>query len=241
MISLSFIIPALNEAAYIGKAITSIQASLIEADCADYEVIVVDDDSKDATAEIARQHQATVVQVRKRNIAAVRNVGASHAQGDFLIFVDADTQISGPLVREALDRLRGGATWGTALAVPADRCPLWARLGLAAYNQFYVRWRKCAYGFFFFVTKEAFQQAGGFSEQTREGEDMALSKILVQQFGPPAVLRTRVASSARKAQQFGFWYHMQMLWLTLRYGDQAYSRPEIRDYRDGEARSGGGE
>ena len=41
----------------------------------------------------------------------------------------------------------------TAFAVPADHCPLWARLGLAVYNRFYVYMRHCAYGFFFFVKR----------------------------------------------------------------------------------------
>jgi len=236
-VHLSFVIPALNEAHYIGAAVDSVHAAMRDWDrqC-DYEIIVVDDDSSDSTVAVARQHRARVVGVCKRNIAAVRNAGGREARGKFLIFVDADTTVSPSLVREANDALTKGATWGTACAVPADKCPLWARLGLAAYNHFYVHLRKCGYGFFFFVTNEAFQQIGGFPEETQEGEDMALSKLLVRQHGPPSVLRSRVATSARKAQRFGFWYHVKMLWLTVRYGDKAYSRPEIATYRDGELR-----
>ena len=81
-----------------------------------------------------------------------------------------------------------------------------------------------------------YEEVGGFPERTFEGEDVALSKLLVERHGPPTVLRSRVATSARKAGQFGFWYHAKMLWLTLRYGDEAYSRPEIGDYRDGNLR-----
>lgn len=234
---LSFVIPALNEAHYIGATVNSIHAAMQGWDRQHgYEIIVVDDDSTDATVEIARKHRARVMRVRERNIAAVRNAGSRTAKGKFLIFVDADTQVSQSLVREATQAMTKGAIWGTAVAIPAGKCPWWARLGLIAYNYFYVHLRKFGYGFFFFVKKEVFQQIGGFPEKIREGEDMALSKLLLRRHGPPSVLRTRVATSARKTQQFGFWYHAKMAWVYARYGDKAYTRPEIAAYRDGELR-----
>jgi glycosyltransferase involved in cell wall biosynthesis len=236
---LSFVIPAFNEADYIAAALESVHSAMnrCERPCS-YETIVVDDRSSDSTVEVARRHRARVVEVYKRNIAAVRNVGASKAQGEFFIFIDADTQVSHSLVVETIDAMTNGAVWGTALATPADACPLWARCGLTVFNQYYVRWRQCAYGFYFFIHRRAFEQAGGFPEATREGEDMALSKVLVQHHGPPAVLRAPVATSARKARQFGLFYHLRMLWLAFRFGDDIYTRPEIADYRDGERRVG---
>lgn len=236
-IRLSFVIPALNEADYIAAALDSIHMAMAAGDGRiGYEVIVADDGSEDLTATIARRRQARVVELRARNIAVVRNAGAGEARGDFLIFVDADTQVNPPLIHEAISSMMRGATWGTALAMPSDSCPLWAQAGLAALNIYYVRWRKCAYGFFFFVRRQVFWQLGGFPEDTSEGEDMAFSKRLVQEHGPPAVLHSRVATSARKAAQFGFWYHVKMLWLGFRYGDSMYTRPEIADYRDGAQR-----
>jgi len=237
VVHLSFVIPALNEAHYIGAAVDSIHDAMRGWDRQHgYEIIVVDDDSTDSTVAIARQCRAQIVQVRKRNIAAVRNAGGRKAHGKFLIFVDADTKVSQQIIREVTEALIDGATWGTACAVPADKCPFWARVGLKAYNYFYVHLRRCGYGFFFFLRKDVFEQIGGFPEETREGEDMALSKLLARRHGRPTVLRSCIATSARKAQQFGFWYHVKMLWLTVRYGDEAYSRPEIAAYRDGELR-----
>ena len=234
---LSFVIPALNEAQYISAALESIHSAMKRCDKQlSYEIIVVDDGSLDRTVDIARQHRARVIEVCKRNIAAVRNAGASEAQGESLIFIDADTQVNLSLIDETVFAMMQGAMWGTALAIPSDRCPLWARCGLTVFNHYYVYWRQCAYGFFFFVNCEAFQQVGGFPEETREGEDMALSKLLLPRHGPPIVLRSRVATSARKALQFGFSYHMRMLWLAIRSGDEVYTRPEIADYRDGELR-----
>ena len=195
---LSFVIRHSTSAIYLG----SVGVDTFGNDACNkqlsYEIIVVDDGSLDRTVDIARQHRARVIEVCKRNIAAVRNAGASEAQGQFLIFVDADTQVNHSLISETMYAMMQGVMWGTALATPSDKCPLWARLGLNVFNKYYVSWRKCAYGFFFFVNREAFQQVGGFPEGTREGEDMALSKLLLQQHGPPIVLRLRVATSARK-------------------------------------------
>jgi glycosyltransferase involved in cell wall biosynthesis len=233
----SFVIPALNEAHYVADTLNSIHRATVGYDEQPaYEIIVVDDCSTERTAAIARRHGARVIQLRKRNIAAVRNAGASVARGELLVFVDADTQVSEAVIRETTSAMKTGCTWGTALATPSDKCPLWSRPGLAAFNLYYVRWRQCAYGFFFFINRQVFRQVHGFPEDTCEGEDMALSKRLAARYGRPTVLRSRVATSARKAWQFGFRYHLKMLWLALRYGDGMYTRPEIADYRDGELR-----
>ena len=106
----------------------------------------------------------------------MRNAGADEASGEFLIFVDADTQVSTSVVHEAIQAMTNGHTWGTAMATTYDRCPLWARIGLAAFNFYYVRWRKFAYGFFFFIHRDAFHEVEGFPESTDEGEDMADTK-----------------------------------------------------------------
>ena len=100
---LSFVIPALNEEAYISKAVDSIHEAMDGYHTQLlHEVIVVDDDSSDLTAAIARRHRARVLEVCKRNIAAVRNAGTKEARGELLVFVDADTQVNRRLVSEVV-------------------------------------------------------------------------------------------------------------------------------------------
>src|SRR5688572_27455214 len=87
----SFIVPAHDEAPLIQATLQSIR------DAADacgfpYECIVVDDDSTDNTAQVARACGACVVPVAFRHIAATRNAGAAAALGARLCFVDADTR-----------------------------------------------------------------------------------------------------------------------------------------------------
>ncbi len=123
---ISFIVPAHNEQAGIGRTLQAIHAV---ADVFDqYEVIVVDDASTDATAEIARQHNAVVLPVNHRQIAATRNSGARAAHGDRLFFVDADTTINPRAVALALRAMDKGAAGGGAPARFEGVVPLYARL-----------------------------------------------------------------------------------------------------------------
>src|SRR5688572_25807884 len=98
---ISFIVPAHNEQPGLGRTLQAIHDSA-RAVGQPYEVIVVDDASTDATAEVAGQHNAIVVPVNHRQIAATRNSGGRAARGDRLFFVDADTTINTRAVAAAL-------------------------------------------------------------------------------------------------------------------------------------------
>src|SRR6187200_2758194 len=77
---LSFVVPAHNEQACLGRTVQAIHAAA-RATGRPYEVIVVDDASTDATAEVARKHDATVVSVNRRQIAALRQLDRGAAGG----------------------------------------------------------------------------------------------------------------------------------------------------------------
>src|SRR5262245_42140534 len=112
---LSFVVPAHDEQACLGRTVQAIHAAA-RATGRPYEVIVVDDASTDATAEVARKHDATVVSVNRRQIAASRNAGGRAARGERLFFVDADTVVSPRVVAAALRQLDRGAAGGGAPA-----------------------------------------------------------------------------------------------------------------------------
>ena len=67
------------------------------------QLIVVDNNSSDATAQIARDHGATVVYEPVNQIARARNRGAEAAEGEALIFLDADSQCTSCLLGHVLD------------------------------------------------------------------------------------------------------------------------------------------
>lgn len=98
----SVIIPAFNAAATLARAIESVRQQSWPA----HEIIVVDDGSTDATADIARQFGTAVRLIQQTNcgVSMARNAGASVATGDWLAFLDADDWYAG-------DRLRLHAEW----------------------------------------------------------------------------------------------------------------------------------
>jgi len=93
---ISLVIPAYNEEKYIVPTLESVNKAIKkfrEKYNKNIEVIVVDNDSNDKTAEIALSYGCKVVKFKKHNIAAVRNAGAKHAKGKYIAFVDADRSI----------------------------------------------------------------------------------------------------------------------------------------------------
>ena len=112
---ISFIVPAHNEEAWVGRCVSAIRNGA-ESLGEPHEIIVVDDASSDATASIARQQGAQVVRVEHRQIAATRNTGARQAHGDILFFVDADTLANAP-AKSGLARSPAPSISGTTAAL----------------------------------------------------------------------------------------------------------------------------
>jgi len=86
--AVSIVIPARDEAATIGDVVARLRAA-----AGWREVLVVDDGSGDATAELARQAGACVIRhpYTKGNGAAVKT-GIRRAAGDFVLIIDGDGQ-----------------------------------------------------------------------------------------------------------------------------------------------------
>jgi hypothetical protein len=85
--SVSIVIPAHDASRFLDACLGHLAASTV----APLECIVVDDGSIDDTAEVARRHGATVLSTDgRRGPAHARNLGAQHARGDVLFFLDAD-------------------------------------------------------------------------------------------------------------------------------------------------------
>ncbi len=84
----SVVIPAFNEANYIGATL----ASLARQDFpGTVEVIVVDNNCTDDTAEIARGYGARVVAEPRSGVCHARQTGTEHSLGEIVVSTDADT------------------------------------------------------------------------------------------------------------------------------------------------------
>ncbi|MDQ6623960.1 MAG: glycosyltransferase [Verrucomicrobiota bacterium] len=192
---LSFVVPAHNEECELPATLRSIRAAA-DASGHDYEIIMVDDASTDATAEIAREFGARVVPVQLRQIAAVRNAGARVAQGDVLFFVDADTHIAPGHVSAALTCLTSGCAGGSARIAVDREMPRWARIFIAVFCAFYFA-AGLGVGAFIFTRRDLFEAVGGFDEQYFAGEEVYLT-LALKKHGRFKILREPIVTSARK-------------------------------------------
>jgi glycosyltransferase involved in cell wall biosynthesis len=192
---LSFIVPAYNEEHELPRALASIRLAA-EAAPQPFEIIVVDDGSTDATAEIARAAGAVVVPVHFRQIAAVRNAGARAAQGDVLFFVDADTWISPTHVADALTALKAGCAGGGARVV-CEGVPLWGRIFVQVFSALYFVLSNLGAGAFLFTTRENFHAIGGFDEELFAGEEVYFT-VALKKLGRFKLLREPIVTSGRK-------------------------------------------
>src|SRR5262245_16806151 len=168
---LSVIVPAYNEAAVLPETLGRIRASL-NAAAAESELIVVDNASEDVTAEVAREAGARVISEPTRNIAAVRNAGARGAEGDVLVFIDADTRVPENLFSGILNALKDERCHGGAVAVKYDqlRRP-WMKWYLAGW-EFWAAAFNYAQGAAQFSRRRVFAAVGGYDEGIFMGEDI---------------------------------------------------------------------
>lgn len=173
----SIIVPAYNEEALLAATLGQLKVAMASQTLAG-ELIVVDNNSTDQTTEIARGLGASVVFESINQISRARNAGARHAQGRYLVFVDADTRIGPELLRQALDNLETGQCSGGGAVVTLDSgLHRGALLVLRLWNRLSV-WLGLAAGCFFYCRRDDFDRCGGFSEQVYASEEIWLSRCL---------------------------------------------------------------
>ena len=222
---ISFVVPAYNEERLIGATLDAIHAAARDIG-APYEVVVANDASTDRTPDIARAHGARVVDCRHRQIARVRNTGARATTGDVLIFVDADTLISTAVVRASLAALDSGAVGGGSLPDIEGRMPWWGPMVLLAVDRV-MRLMRWAAGCCVFVTRAAFEAAGGFDERVFVSEELFLSQAL-KKIGRVVILRERVVTSGRKLRTHSAWDMIRLFGLLFVKGRKLFmSRDEL--------------
>jgi len=113
MISVSVIIPAYNAATHIRGSIDSVLAQTFQG----FEIIIVDDGSKDDTAQVVAPYlsdsRVRYLRQENRGLPGARNAGAKAAKGDYFAFLDADDFLASSAL-EVLCRefQRTGSAWG---------------------------------------------------------------------------------------------------------------------------------
>ena len=218
----SLIIPAYNEEAYLPVLLESVAAARagFEGGPDDIEVVVVDNDSTDATAELARSGGCRVVEEGRRIIAAVRNTGARHARGQVFVFVDADNIIH-PDTFNAIDKsLSSGKIIAGASGVRMERMSL----GIAVTYALMVplAWLTRMDTGVVFCRRDDFEEIGGYNEDLLFAEDVQFLWDLMRLGWKQGRKLTRIRSvkatySTRKFDKHGDWHWLGLVFRFL-YG-----------------------
>jgi rSAM/selenodomain-associated transferase 2 len=171
-------------------------------------VVVVDGGSTDQTLQIAREH-ADLALLAPRGRASQMNAGAAAGPARVLLFLHADTRLpeqADALVQRALRHGHGWGRFDVRLDSTRPMLRLVARLmnlrsrltGIATGDQA------------LFVRYEVFRAVGGFPDLPLM-EDISLCRRL-KRHGPPACLRERVVTSARRWERHGVWRTIWLMW-----------------------------
>jgi glycosyltransferase involved in cell wall biosynthesis len=217
----SVVIPAYNEEKLLGRLLDSVDIARATYGHEDaLEVIVADNLSTDRTAEIATARGCKVTSAEKRVIAAVRNAGARVARGEFLAFVDADSQIHPRTFIEIDKALATGRVVGGASGATLERWSL--GISLVYLTLVPIALVTGMDTGVVFCRRDDFEAMGGYDESRLVAEDIAfllalkrLGKARGQRLG--RVTSAKVIVSTRKFDEFGDWHLFALVTEGLRH------------------------
>ena len=205
--SLTIIVPMLNEAAGIADALRALREL-------DAQVIAVDGGSSDQTVDCATPHADLLLEAA-RGRARQMNAGAAAAHGEILLFLHADTRLPPAADQIIKQSIANGATWGR-FDVEITGNSAWFPVIAGLMN-----WRSRLTGIAtgdqgIFVKRSAFEQIGGFPDIPLM-EDIVLAQRL-KQLGRPACLREKVSTAGRRWEKHGILRTILIMWwLRLRF------------------------
>ncbi len=171
---ISLVVPAYNEAAFIEETLRSAQRAARQYG-GPVEIVVVDNNSTDATAEIAAAQGATVVFEPKNQIARARNAGAAVAKGEYLVFLDADTRIEGDVFCKIAANLASGRVIGGGAWVEPDSTGFGRWLFKYPVN-FALSLAGVTVGPLLYCERESFLRIGGFDEEFYAAEEFVFAR-----------------------------------------------------------------
>lgn len=215
--NISVIVPAYNEEAYIRGTLASIAeavATLTANTRACVEILVVDNNSTDATGAVAQESGARVIWEPRQGIARARNTGVRHATGDVLVFVDADVTVPPGLLLEVHTAMSDSGCVGGGVDVEYRPRRRSMRLYLAAWR-FLAQRLGMVQGATQFCLRSTFEAIGSYDEKAWIGEDVAFYWAMRRLAGRTGsrvrlIRRSPVQASSRRFDNWPVW--KTLLW-----------------------------
>jgi GT2 family glycosyltransferase len=169
---ISFVIPVRNDAQRLERCLMSIAA---DAGATPHETLVIDNDSADDSALVARRLGATVLMM-PGSVAVLRNAGVSQTSAPYIAFVDADHQIAPGWTMAALAALREPDVAGVGAPYHAPDDGTWVQRAYDGLRRHPTRVEPAEWfgAGNLVVRRQAFDAIGGFDVSLESCEDVDL-------------------------------------------------------------------
>lgn len=173
---ISIVVPAFNEEKLLPSCLAAIHRAreVFHPFGWRSEVVVCNNNSTDRTGEVAEKAGARVVFEAVNRISTARNTGARAAHGDWLVFVDADSEPSPGLFRAVARLIRAGNVIGGGALMSFPEKSLIGSSSLLLWNAL-SRLARLGAGAFLFAETAAFRRMGGFDDALYASEEIRFS------------------------------------------------------------------
>ncbi len=179
-IKISIIIPAYNAGDKLKECLEALEKQSFPTE--QYEIIVVDDGSTDATASIVKNYGVLYFYQDNKGPAAARNKGAEMSRGDIILFTDSDCVPDRDWIKEMFSSFQVPEVVGVKGAYKTSQRAFWARFAQVEFQERYNLLLKNKYidmidTYSAGYRKDVFLSAGGFdtSFPVPNNEDTDLS------------------------------------------------------------------
>ncbi|RYG64539.1 glycosyltransferase [bacterium] len=204
-VAVSVVIPTLNEEGRIGALLEALEA---QTGAPEFEILVCDGKSNDRTVAISNRYKSVRVLLGERGVSRQRNLGARHASGELLVFLDADDLPSPHFLKQV---------WESYCRLPfAIACPWLVAGDGSRFSQFcYFAFNlgffagqstlRMGSGVCLICPRDRFHKVGGFEEKFHLGEDVHLIRKLCPRYGLHRHLLVPLTTSARRFEHENPW------------------------------------
>ncbi len=171
----SVVITTKNEEKMVKKLLLTINKQTYK----NWEIVLVDNRSTDKTVQIAKEMGVKVYSFGPER-SAQRNYGAKMAKGKYLLFLDADMELSENVISECVDVVQSGKDIG-GIAIPEKSKAVYFWEKVKAYERsFYNEKGDPVTDAARFFKKQVFQKVGGYDETITGPEDWDLPETIIE-------------------------------------------------------------
>jgi glycosyltransferase involved in cell wall biosynthesis len=231
IVKYSVIVPAYNAGKTIGECLGALTHQSMDA--ADYEIIVVDDGSRDGTAMIVKSFPVRYLHQPNKGPAAARNHGSREARGLIILFTDSDCVPAPDWVENMTESFTDPDVVAVKGAYRTNQRSLFARFAQVEFEERFELLKRAASidmvdTYSAAYRADVFRQVGGFDESfpVANNEDTELSYKLSRMgrkmvFNPDAVVyHLNHPDSLRRYARLKFWRGYWRMVVYRRYPDK---------------------